>query len=541
MKSKRESIPNLIHRTIAPLCVLLLLLCGTALRAQISPGDLAKVHSHLEGMSNCTKCHILGEKVSNDKCLACHTELKSRIDQQKGYHSSAAIKGKQCASCHNDHHGVNFQIIRFEPEKFNHTLTGYTLSGAHSRKKCADCHKPGNIQDAKIKAKKFTYLGLGTACLNCHADYHQKTLASDCAGCHDAEHFKPASKFSHQRAAFQLTGKHTEVLCADCHAVTTRGGQKFQEFKGVKTNCASCHKDIHAGKFGTNCVECHNTASFTSVGGVSNFDHSKADFKLEGRHTTVQCKQCHKDKLTTPLKFSRCTDCHKDYHNGDFLKNGVAQDCGTCHSVKGFTEFSFTVEQHNAAAFALKGAHLATPCIVCHKKEEKWKFRGLGLKCADCHQNIHQNVISDKYYPASDCESCHSQSRWNTVTFDHSRTQFGLEGAHTRQNCRSCHFNKEKTGHATQKFAGLATACTTCHTDVHFSQFDENGVTNCLRCHSSEAFKPVTKFNHSTTQFPLDGRHINVACVKCHKPESSQGETFVRYKIKDFKCADCHR
>ena len=35
--------------------------------AQISPGDLAKVHSQLEGMTNCTKCHTLGDKVSNDK------------------------------------------------------------------------------------------------------------------------------------------------------------------------------------------------------------------------------------------------------------------------------------------------------------------------------------------------------------------------------------------------------------------------------------------------------------------------------------------
>ena len=32
---------------------------------QISPGELAKVHLQLEGMSNCTQCHILGKKVSN--------------------------------------------------------------------------------------------------------------------------------------------------------------------------------------------------------------------------------------------------------------------------------------------------------------------------------------------------------------------------------------------------------------------------------------------------------------------------------------------
>ncbi len=30
---------------------------------QISPGDLSNAHKDLEGMSNCTKCHVLGDKV----------------------------------------------------------------------------------------------------------------------------------------------------------------------------------------------------------------------------------------------------------------------------------------------------------------------------------------------------------------------------------------------------------------------------------------------------------------------------------------------
>ena len=48
--------------------------------SQISPGELAKVHAHLEGMSNCTQCHSLGAKVSNEKCLDCHKEVKTGCD-----------------------------------------------------------------------------------------------------------------------------------------------------------------------------------------------------------------------------------------------------------------------------------------------------------------------------------------------------------------------------------------------------------------------------------------------------------------------------
>ena len=246
--------------------ILLTVIFSFKANAQISPGELAKVHSYLEGMTNCTQCHILGQKVSNSKCLACHTELKVRIDQQKGYHSSIEVKGKQCASCHNDHHGLNFQILRFDKDKFNHNLTGYKLSEPHSKKKCADCHKAEFIRDNKVKAKKFSYLGLRTECLNCHKDYHQKTLSSNCSDCHDGEKFKPASKFDHNRAKYKLAGKHKQVACSDCHKTTLKNGEKFQQFRGVKaTNCNNCHEDVHKNKFGQNCAQCHNNESFQQL------------------------------------------------------------------------------------------------------------------------------------------------------------------------------------------------------------------------------------------------------------------------------------
>lgn len=509
--------------------------------SQISPGELANVHSQLEGLSNCTKCHELGEKVSNAKCLACHTELKVRIDQNKGYHISTEVKGKQCATCHNDHHGLTFKIVRFDKDKFNHNLSGYKLTGAHTRNKCEDCHKAAFITDKKIRAKKFTYLGLKTECLTCHADYHQRTLSSNCANCHNDEKFVPATKFDHNKAKFKLTGKHEQVACADCHKTSVQNGVKFQVFKGVKSSsCSNCHKDPHENKFGQNCADCHNNESFTSVGGVKNFDHNKTGFKLEGKHQNVACKSCHKIKFTTPLNFKHCPDCHTDYHNKQFAKNGVSPDCSTCHNVKSFTEFSYTIEQHNAGVFPLNGAHVATPCFACHKKEEKWKFKQIGKTCNDCHLDIHNTFISDKYYPAENCEACHNVSKWNVVTFDHQKTQFELEGAHSRQTCRDCHFNKEKTGHAKQKFAGLATNCSSCHKDVHFQQFENNGFTDCKTCHNSDSFKPASKFDHSKTRFVLDGKHLNVACSKCHNEVTEQGVTFVLYKTNKLKCEDCH-
>ena len=517
------------------------LITGTPLHAQISPGELAKVHSHLEGMSNCTKCHILGEKVSNSKCLECHTELKARIDLQKGYHSSAEVRGKECVRCHSDHHGLAFQIVRFDKSNFDHTLAGFALSDTHSNKQCTSCHKSAFIKDPDIRKKKFTYLGLNPECLTCHTDYHQKTLSVKCEECHDFETFSPAKKFDHKRAGFQLTGKHQDVPCLKCHKIGTLNGLKFQEFKGIKfAACSNCHTDPHQNKFGQNCSQCHTDQSFTIIKIGNNFDHNKTDFKLEGRHQQVDCKLCHKAGFTTAIKSEQCRNCHNDYHDNQFAVNGVSPDCSSCHTVDGFAGSSFTIEKHNKTSFRLEGGHLATPCFACHKKGEKWSFREIGRQCRDCHKNIHENYISEKYYPDANCESCHNVSRWNSVSFDHSKTTFEITGSHAKKSCRDCHFKSDAEGVARQQFRGLSTNCSGCHEDVHASQFDNNGITDCSKCHTFESFKPASRFDHSKTRFPLDGKHVNVACIKCHKEIKQNEKIFVLYKIKEFKCEDCH-
>jgi predicted CXXCH cytochrome family protein len=191
--------------------IIFMLISVCDLSAQISPGDLSNAHSSLEGLSNCTQCHVLGNKQTNEKCLACHTEINDRIKTGKGYHSSSEVKGKECFSCHSEHNGKNFQLVRLDIQKFDHKLTGYQLSVPHAKKDCKDCHATKFIGEPKLKNKKHTYLGVKTECLNCHNDYHLRTLSSDCLTCHTPEAFVPASKFSHDNAKFKLAGKHRSV------------------------------------------------------------------------------------------------------------------------------------------------------------------------------------------------------------------------------------------------------------------------------------------------------------------------------------------
>jgi len=510
------------------------------LHAQISPGDLSEPHAHLKGLSNCTKCHTLGEKVSNEKCLDCHLEIGIRISENRGYHASGEIKGKKCVECHSDHHGSSFKMIRFDTDRFDHSKAGYNLLGSHANAKCSSCHKTENVADPKLKLKTSTYLGLDQKCLSCHKDSHQGTLSTDCATCHDFKAFKPASKYDHRTARFTLRGKHSEVDCKLCHKVSVQNGSEFQQFRGLSfSNCTSCHKDVHNNKFGQSCTKCHSEASFRQVKGMSNFNHSRTSYPLEGKHRMVACATCHKGGYTRELKHNKCSDCHTDYHKKQFAVQGRSPDCVECHSIQGFERSSYTIERHNESPFQLTGAHLATPCFECHKKNDQWSFREIGTTCIDCHKSNHESSLDVKYDPEPRCLSCHNPKRWSEIAFDHTKTGYALEGAHLRQTCRSCHFKNEEEGVLPQQFKLLSSGCTECHKDAHQNQFEHTIGEGCLKCHDFYDWS-AGLFNHDQTAFPLDGKHKDVACIKCHPRVLTAPQPYTQYKLKSFSCESCH-
>ncbi len=603
----------------------LLVFCSLKAAAQLSPGDLAKPHADLEGVFNCTKCHDLGNKVTNDKCLSCHKEIKTRLDRGNGFHASREAKGKDCTACHSDHHGRNFQMVHFDQKKFNHTLTGYELKGAHAAADCRKCHKPDYIDDAGLKKRSDTFLGLTQECKTCHKDAHQGTLSNDCARCHTTDAFAPARNFDHNKTDFALLGQHKTVGCAECHKKEPRNGAVFQKFAGVSfkncnschtdphnsnlgnncktchvetsftalsglsrfnhnethfplkgkhlqldcarchtmnatpvaifqdrpgtrpSDCASCHRDVHDNKFGPYCAECHNEKSFGMQGQntLEKFNHNLTGFELTGKHEGLDCKKCHKSgNFLDPLPHFTCDACHQDYHEGQMASIlGISPDCNRCHTVYGFENSSYSIAEHNKTKFKLEGAHMATPCFACHKKEaEKWKFKNIGERCVDCHTDVHIGFIDPKFYPERSCDRCHVTESWVENRFDHNQTKFKLLGAHAAQNCMACHGKDDggKLPQRYQKFAGMETACTACHKNVHDNQFEKDGITDCLRCHAFENWK-AGKFNHNKAAFKLEGKHASVACAACHKQVEMHGELVVQYKLKRFECIDCHQ
>jgi hypothetical protein len=274
------------------------------------------------------------------------------------------------------------------------------------------------------------------------------------------------------------------------------------------------------------------------------FDHSVTDYPLEGKHVGIDCKECHTQRFSTPIDFSQCQNCHEDYHLGQFSENAVTPDCVTCHSLnEGFDYSLYTLEQHQETVFPLEGAHLATPCFACHldEEEDQWNFRSIGQVCVDCHDDLHEGYIPASYYPEDDCTKCHGSETWDEVRFDHSQTDWNLEGKHQTVACSACHFdeNPDTTGEILQQFVDLSSDCVSCHENVHGDDFAENGVTDCTRCHTAERWMP-DKFNHDTTNFPLEGAHAQIDCAACHDTLNSEGVAETVYKLGKFQCVDCH-
>jgi nitrate/TMAO reductase-like tetraheme cytochrome c subunit len=503
---------------------------------QISPGDLTKAHAQLEGLSNCTKCHVLGEQIYNSKCLDCHTEINDLIKSGKGLHSNSEVSGKDCWSCHSEHHGRNFRIVNFNPDGFNHNKTGFELTGSHKKIECESCHQKKFIKNDELKKRSDSYLGLEQSCRSCHEDFHQGTLEDNCTNCHNTEKFKPAAGFNHDKAAFKLSGAHKTVDCIKCHPVEERKGEKFQKFKEVAfTNCASCHKDVHQGKFGADCQSCHSTNSFHQIN-QSAFNHNKTDFPLLGKHNLVKCNDCHKQNLTVELKHEKCTNCHKDYHKGEFVDSGVVRNCSNCHNETGFSPAVYTIEKNNSTKFKLTGSHLAVPCAGCHLKNEEWHFKNIGLECIDCHKNVHGEEITAKFMGKNECSGCHNTEAWSTISFEHEKTGFSLLGKHKEVSCGNCHYRGNNEFEKEFKFVSLGKSCLGCHNDFHFGQFKDS---ECERCHTFENWKPE-KFDHSKTRFSLEGAHSKLQCIQCHKIVNEKNFSYIKYKLENFKCADCH-
>jgi hypothetical protein len=542
-----------------------LLLLSAAAFSQISPGPLSRAHQSLNGTTSCTSCHKFGGQAAL-KCLECHTEIATRLTTHKGLHATYNIpagSSQECARCHSEHNGEDFPLIKWDIKTFDHKQTGYILEGKHAGLTCNRCHTPAHISaqerpTIKIKDLARTYLGVSTACATCHQDPHNGRLGQTCQSCHNFEDWKAigVGQFDHGKTRYPLTGLHAQVQCAKCH---TPGPDNKPRYTGIPfSQCSDCHKDPHKGSFTQTCQSCHNTSGWKkiSLGAVNErFDHSKTKFPLEGKHSSVDCAQCHANgDFKKPLAFQKCMDCHKpDPHSGQFTKRPGGGECASCHNVDGWKPSTFTVKEHATSAYPLQGGHARVECTQCHvPKGKDTLFKIKFAACTDCHSDRHAGQFAAAPY-LNACDRCHNLEGYKPSTFTlakHKETHFLLTGGHIAVPCADCHKESaEFQPKPAVMYHWKNLNCTSCHADPHKGQFKErmlraraDGTTaGCEACHSTKAWKELSKFDHGQTSFPLVGAHRATACMDCHKPPNLETKLLnVDFKTAPTRCEDCH-
>jgi Cytochrome c7 and related cytochrome c len=508
--------------------------------------------------------YALEGKHAGIKCEQCHAPAHIRPAERSTIKTRDLTQtylglSPDCVSCHEDPHAGRLgatctQCHNFTDWKaasgFDHSRTRYPLTGLHAQVACEKCHTAGPQGTAKL-----TGLAFGS-CQDCHQDPHKGSFAQTCETCHATSGWRsirmPAS-FDHSKTDFPLEGKHTAVGCAECHA----GG----DFKKpiAHAQCMDCHKpDPHQGQFrqsagGAECASCHTVDSFQSTTyGLK--EHAESRYPLLGKHAQVECAECHKPAGTaTKFKtaFGQCLDCHVDEHRGQFAAAPRENRCEDCHAVQGFRPAKFSLTQHQAARYALDGAHVAVPCLECHRPAAiggvaTAQYHFTDQTCTACHSDPHDGQFQAEMKrvradgKAAGCQACHTTQTWrNPAGFDHSQTEFPLTGAHRSVTCAECH--TAATGKASA-FNSAPKDCEGCHQDPHGGQFvSAGGQTSCTTCHADLRWAPSSFDHNRDAAFSLEGAHQNVPCASCHQLRREVNrQPVLFYKPTPTACADCH-
>jgi hypothetical protein len=282
--------------------------------------------AHTSPPRQCTDCHVNNNyNLTSTACVSCHqNDYNTALTPVN--HIAAAFP-TTCETCHD--------TVLWTDGTFNHTSTGFQLTGAHTvpPRLCTDCHVNNN------------YALNSTLCYSCHQKDYTGTnnpahaaagFPTTCELCHDTTVWTD-STFNHNNTAFPLTGSHTVPprVCADCHV--------NNNYTTLPTTCIGCHQTDynntanpgHAAQpqfFPTMCQNCHNTSSWSGA----SFNHSQyTQFPTTHGNAGNVCSTCHTN--SNDYSVFQCTGCHGGNNANNFQHDNVSGyvynsiNCYQCH------------------------------------------------------------------------------------------------------------------------------------------------------------------------------------------------------------------
>jgi len=401
--------------------------------------------------------------------------------------------------CHAAEHTTFHDPALLAMTKAQHAASGFALDAPHGELQCTDCHAAGKNRFAA------RYPGRQAAqCSACHADVHEGQFdtgpfaGQECTACHEPTHWEPHAftPEKHERGALELTGKHLELACEECHTKTSAGGARV--FRGTADACDACHRDAHGGAFAPfvaaasppphgECARCHDATLFRNA--AAHFDHARfTGFAVSGAHEQSGCESCHEPSPEPDAagrtfgrvaevfgEFEGCATCHVDPHGERFDAPSLPaevegqHDCARCHAESSFRALPRAFEHGFWTGFPLTGAHAEAQCSACHEPLPgasdvgRTMAEALGTRCSDCHEDPHASQFADEE-GQSDCARCHDAARQAFLSFDHERdARFALGEAHAALACGACHHTETRAELAVVRFRPLKFECKDCH------------------------------------------------------------------------------
>jgi hypothetical protein len=471
----------------------------------------------------CGKCHPkakfnLKKRVPDD-CANCH----------KDPHDGHLFGTRKCSWCHSPKYG-KLQTFKFDHGK----RTRFETAGAHAKLDCYECH------NAKLGTRKPKRACEGPTC-HSNDNPHQQRFKEfgrplpACATCHPSTSWAP-SEFNHGRKTkFNLTGKHDEAKCRQCHRGKLEPKFTFERFEKKKVGCIGCHqhKSVHDNEFkDKDCLRCHVDPGRIQIGGKAEeiYHGPKSRFPLRKGHAKVKCIQCHVNEnyVNTPIECA--VRCHED----SLHKGTLGDKCRNCHRGGEWEAVRFNHDKDTK--WPLVGWHKKIPkCEDCHPKREEYHLTPSNCGADGCHaaDDVHKKRLGNK------CERCHVETGANI--FNHNRdADYKLDGAHLTTRCAECH--------PSITFKPRPSNCNGCHPDpdVHKGRFG----TRCENCHNTVAFEQFEAL-HDIGDFSLKGQHDNLECKQCHKdsrPLQGSGNLCITCHRQDDihsnslspRCGECH-
>jgi hypothetical protein len=354
----------------------------------------------IHAIVDCEACHYNQNpneyKTTPLECVGCHYQDYNTTDNPNHI---AAQFSTECESCHlitsNSWQQANYQ----HPSSF-------LLRGSHLEVACNNCHVSG-------------FTGTPTLCEDCHIQDYYSTKDPDhttfdfptnCAICHNENHWQDAI-FNHiESSGFELHGAHVSIQCTACHI--------NNQTSGLPRDCIGCHDDDYngvsepnhvQGQFPDDCLLCHSEMVWTPA----TFEHNKTGFPLTGAHLLIDCSDCHGDGQYAGLP-SDCFACHEADYNSTSDPNHIAAgfpvQCEECHNTNSWDQTTWNHDGQYFPIYSGKHREAWDNCTECHISPVDYKQ----FECIFCHEHNNQADLADKHkkypeytYQSSACYECH--------------------------------------------------------------------------------------------------------------------------------------